>query len=144
MVVARFLDGNVVKGTTHDFAPERSSFHIYAPGASDPIPVLADDLKALFFVKSLMGDSDRHDVRSFLQHGGPEYSKKVAVRFSDGEVVCGYTQHYADDRQGFFLQPASANSNNKNVYVFSQAAAEVRIGNEAEVMVRALIENEAA
>ena len=32
MVVARFLDGRTVKGTTHDFAPNRDEFHIYEQG----------------------------------------------------------------------------------------------------------------
>src|SRR5262245_55426015 len=62
-VVARFMDGRVVKGITHDFAPEKLVFHLSVWGDSTgralTVPIGA--LKALFFVKSFEGDPKRVD-----------------------------------------------------------------------------------
>ena len=55
-VVARFLDGRVLKGTTLDFVPTRPHFHVTPVNAASgdrPVQVDPKELKALFFVKGL-------------------------------------------------------------------------------------------
>ncbi len=69
---------------------------------------------------------------------------KVAARFKDGEIICGYTDHYTPELQGFFLLPASSNSNNRRAYVFTHATDKVKTGTEAELMVRQLFGPQAA
>ena len=41
LVVARFLDGRTVKGTTQDFAPAKERFHIFPNGDRSANPVEA-------------------------------------------------------------------------------------------------------
>jgi len=59
MVVARFVDGRMVKGSTHDFAPNNARFHIYPGGdeTSPAMPIAMDALKAVFYVKTTRVES---------------------------------------------------------------------------------------
>ena len=65
MVVARFLDGRVIKGTTQDFAPLKTRFHLFPWGdeVAKPLDIPTGALKALFFVKSYDGDPERIDLK---------------------------------------------------------------------------------
>src|SRR5262245_57320722 len=58
-VVARFVDGRVMKGMTADFSPAKDLFHLIvssAPRGAPPMEVSMKDLKALFFVKDFSGN----------------------------------------------------------------------------------------
>ena len=116
-VVARFADGRLVKGYTFDFAPTQPRFHVFsepsAGGAS--VPVLVRDLKAVFFVRDLVGNPARQDSQKFPP--GQVANPHVEVRFRDGEVMLGTADSPASDPQGFFLIPADPESNNLRVYV---------------------------
>jgi hypothetical protein len=124
-VVARFVDGRVLKGTTHDFAPHKASFHLTL--ADDPtaralaIPLGA--LKALFFVRTYDGDPKRVEGFDFEKAKGQ--GRKIIVTFVDGEVVSGFTTGYAKDKQGFFVIPVDPNSNNARVYAVTAAVKKV-------------------
>jgi hypothetical protein len=119
--VARFLDGRVLKGMTHDFAPHKTKFHL-APreGAkAKPVEIEVASLKALFFVRSWEGDARRVDDNSFDQAAGQ--GRRVIVTFLDDEVLAGFTVGYAADKPGFFLIPADPSSNNARVFVVNAA-----------------------
>lgn len=134
-VVAHFLDGKIVKGTTSSFFPNRPIFHVLPTGAAKETEVECRQLKAVFFVKNLAGDENRDDVQGFVE--GPSETpkgKKVAVRFKDGEFLCGYSLSYSPERVGFFLFPADPDSNNQRIYVMTYAAAEIQAGDAAEAM----------
>jgi hypothetical protein len=60
--------------------------------------------------------------------------KKVAVRFKDGELLCGHTLSYQPGRPGFFLHPIDAEGNNIRVYVVTASTAEIKAGPAAEVL----------
>jgi len=123
-IVVRFVDGRMVKGTTQDFAPGKEAFHaIPSDGGSRPIKVLIADLKAVFFVKDLIGNPGYHETKNFT---GPVAGRKLEVTFADGEVLVGTTQAYQPNRPGFFLVPADARSNNDRVYVVSKAVKDVK------------------
>jgi len=111
-VVARFKDGRVLKGTTGDFYPNRSFFHLQAGEGADAMTVKCEHLKAVFFVKDLEGNP-LYDERPEFLHSPDQgvKGKKVAIRFQDGEVVFGYTMAYAPNRPGFFVTPADPHSN---------------------------------
>jgi len=97
-------------------------------------------LKALFFVASLEGNSSREDVRGFVQ--GPEETpqgKKIAIRFRDGELMCGYTLTWSPERDGFFIFPADAHANNQRVFVLSAATAEIKAGPAAEALAQRVL-----
>ncbi len=132
-VVARFADGKVLKGTTQDFLPNRASFHLIPADGGTPAEVRCDQLKAIFVVKSLTGDPSRSSLSGFLDASVPStQGKKIAVRFRDGEFMCGYTLSYQPGRAGFFLFPVDPDSNNIRVYVVTAAAVEIKVGPAAE------------
>jgi hypothetical protein len=139
-VVARFGDGQTMMGTTQDFFPNRPSFHVLPVDGGSGIEVRCRQLKALFFVKSFEGDPQRKDLPGFVA-AAPETAqgKKIAVRFKDGEIVCGYTLSYAPDREGFFIFPADAGSNNTRIFVVTAATAEVKAGPAADLMIQRLL-----
>jgi hypothetical protein len=145
-VVAHFVNGKVMKGTTRDFFPQRPLFHIQEIGKPDAvIEVRCKELKALFFVRDLGGDSKRQDLRGFITAPGEtQQGKKLAVRFRDGELICGYSLTYAPDRQGFIVFPADPGSNNERIYVQTAASAEVCSGTAAEALALKVLSTRAA
>lgn len=132
-VVARFSDGTTLKGTTQDFKPASPRFHVIPANGGAPIEVRLDALKAVFFVRNLEGDAGRGKLKGFVEAAAETpQGKKIAVRFKDDELLCGYTLTYSPDREGFFLFPADVASNNLRVYVVAAAAAEIKAGPAAE------------
>jgi len=125
MVVARFCDGRTVKGTTQDFVPNRTTFHIYPGGdeSSKALAVNLDTLKALFFVKSFTGRRTHVENYDFERFKG--YGRRCRVTFQDGELIAGYITGYSPERPGFFLVPAEANSNNDRVFIVNKAVRSV-------------------
>lgn len=125
-VVARYLDGRLVKGYTFDFGPSQSRFHIFAvPSASgSSTRVLVRDLKALFFVRDFAGDPTHQDGQRFPP-GTSMAGAHVEVRFRDGEVMVGTVDGSTTDAQGFFLVPADSGSNNLRAYVVAAATRAV-------------------
>ncbi|MCL6614355.1 MAG: hypothetical protein K6U03_07055 [Firmicutes bacterium] len=122
-VVARYLDGRVVKGYTWNFFPDRPRFHI-SPVADKNSPYLEEvalkDLKAVFFVKDFKGDPN-YDERRYFQDGEKLQGRKVKVHFLDGEMLVVTTLGYDPNRLGFFLLPVDPKSNNIRVFVVSSA-----------------------
>jgi len=126
-VVARFIDGRVLKGVTADFYPAKDVFHVSvagAPAGSDPVEVHATELKALFFVKDFAGDPEYHERKGFDPQRPPA-GRRIRVVFVDGEVLVGTTMGYQPGRPGFFLEPADPSSNNERCYVVAAATQEV-------------------
>jgi uncharacterized protein DUF6982 len=142
-VVVRYNDGRVRKGTTQDFFPNRPAFHLLPPEGGAGVEVRCRELKAVFFVKTFAGDSQRRDLRGFLA-AAPETSKgrKIAVLFRDGELVCGYSLSFLPNRDGFFMFPADAGSNNERIYVVSGSAVEVQAGPAADELVQRTMASE--
>jgi hypothetical protein len=124
-VVARFLDGRVLKGTTHDFAPHKPIFHLAVWGepSAKAITVPLGALKALFFVRSYEGDAKRVDDLDLANAKGQ--GRKLAVTFADGETICGFTSAYSKDKSGFFVIPADPNGNNARVFVLAAAVKKI-------------------
>ena len=144
-VVAHLLDGKLIKGTTQDFFPNRPLFHIVPNGGGGPLEVRTKQLKAIFFVKDFVGDNSRRDVRGFIT--GPAETaqgKKLAVRFKDGELFCGYSLTYSPEREGFFMFPADPGGNNIRAYVLTAAATEVKAGPAAEALAQRVLDKRAA
>ena len=125
-VVARYVDGRLVKGYTFDFGPAQPRFHVFPePSASGPsTQVLVRELKALFFVRDLVGNPARQDGQEFHSGEAPA-GQHVEVRFRDGEVIVGTADSPPTDALGFFLVPADPESNNLRVYVVAAATRAV-------------------
>ena len=65
LVAVRFLDGRVIKGETADFRPARGHFEVTVAGNPDPVRITTRDLKALFFIKTMEGNSKHEEYKSF-------------------------------------------------------------------------------
>src|SRR5262249_61688629 len=130
----------LLMGVTRYLSTNRAMFHVDPQDGSTPIELRFRQLKALFFVASLDGDPARQDVRGFL-HGPVEtqQGKKIAVRFRDGEFICGYTLSWSPDREGFFLFPADVQGNNQRIYVVTSSTLEVKAGPAAEVLAQRVL-----
>ena len=121
-VVVQFKDGNIMKGNTSDFFPNKTQFHLTAvSGEMENIDV--EQLKAIFFVKENEGDKSRSDRYDDEIVGG---GRKIQVEFSDSEVVIGYTLSYSPDRHGFFMTPADLKGNNERIFVVKSATKDVK------------------
>jgi len=144
-VVVHYLDNRILKGTTQDFSPDRPAFHVIPQEGGQGISVQRHDLKAVFFVKTLDGDPFRADLKGFIA-GPPKnaHGIKVAVRFSDRELLCGHSLGYSPQRLGFFVVPSDRGSNNKRVFVVMTPGVEVAQGRAAEEMAQKALDSRAA
>lgn len=132
-IVLHYKNGNVVKGITHDFVPEKPQFHlIHQDGKIEEIGT--ELLKAIFFVKSYEGKKDYTESKGFTKVNPVTFrGMKIKVTFLDNEVVYGATMGYNKTRKGFFITPADPDSNNIRIYVVASAVKDVKLGSQAEV-----------
>ena len=124
-VVARYMDGRLLKGYAQNFDPAGEMFALQprdpANGA-EPVWVRLSELKALFFVEDFDGESQYSERKEFLK---PNAGRRLRVRFNDGEVLVGTSLTYHPARPGFFLFPGDPFSNNDKVFVIAAAVVEV-------------------
>lgn len=135
-VVAHFKDGRLLKGFTHDFMPARGAFHLTSEMADEPgaiHEIRVSDLKAVFFVKSLVGDKE-HDARQEFEAGDTATLRglKIRVEFRDGEVLRGVSLGYNRSKPGFFMIPIDSEGNNQRIYVVADACRDVKVGAAAQ------------
>lgn len=123
MVVVHFPGGNVLKGITNNFFPNKDKFHLAEKGTGEVREILLSGLKAVFFVKGFEGDAAYRE-RSDVERTG--LGKKIQVDFNDGEVLVGYSQGFTPNRPGFFVFPADPESNNDRVFVVTAATKAAR------------------
>jgi hypothetical protein len=121
MVVLRFMDGRLLKGTTQDFFPDRAEIHLHEDGdeSRPPVKVALVGLKAVFFVRTFSGDA-AHELQDALADARGQ-GRKVIVHFKDGEILRGFTVGYNPAKRGFFVIPSDPGCNNMRVYVFNEA-----------------------
>lgn len=131
LVVVRYKDGRLLKGTTFDFVPNKDRFHVQASDASGgpSVLVMLADLKAVFFVKDLIGNPEYVEKKNFNEY---HQGIKIRVLFKDGEELVGTAAGYRAERQGFFMFPADSASNNDRVFVVASATERVWLRDEAE------------
>lgn len=130
-VVARYKDGRTVKGASLDIGPGRPSCHVRTPEGKT-VEVQLKDLKALFFVRSLEGDSTRDEKRTPDPHDlRSRGAKLVTLTFEDGEVMVGLMIRYPPDRPYFFIVPVDPGSNNLRILVNRDAVVAMEaVGHE--------------
>jgi hypothetical protein len=121
-IIIRYFDGKIKKGTTEDFFPNKTIFHLRDKDSDEYTEIRIEDLKAVFFVKSFEGDHTYHESTEFERFG---LGRKIKVCFKDGEVLFGYTQGFSRERVGFILFPADPNSNNEKVFVVTAATENI-------------------
>ncbi|OPL17636.1 MAG: hypothetical protein AVO35_09415 [Candidatus Aegiribacteria sp. MLS_C] len=116
-IVARYADGNVLKGFTNDFAPDRRMFHLADRTDGSVHVVNVDRLKAVFIVKEFDGDPDYREASDFDPGKSAGYGSKLKVVFRDGEEFTGVATGYGPDRHGFFMTPCDPECNTIRAFV---------------------------
>jgi hypothetical protein len=126
-VVIHFRDGRIVKGYTHDFNPNKDTFHVSkAENGKEVLEVSTSLMKAAFFVKSFEGNKDHPSFDEFSMESFKNTpGMKVKVTFFDNEVIYGSTHGYSPNRKGFFIFPANKELNNQRVFVIKDATISV-------------------
>ena len=116
-VVARYRDGRTVKGASLDIDPGRPSCHVRT-SEGKTVEVQLKDVKALFFVRTLEGDSAHLENRTPApQDPRRQGSSLVTMTFEDGEVMVGLTIRYPPNRPFFYILPVDPESNNIRMLV---------------------------
>lgn len=127
-IVVRFMNGEVLKGYTNNFFPNKPVFKVTPLNAHNPSEtktVDIKDLKALFFVRDFDGIPSYNEEKSFSpdkQHPG----RKIEITFHDNETLVGTTFGYDPNRPGFFLHPVDSKSNNERIFAVSAAVKKIR------------------
>jgi hypothetical protein len=122
LVVVHYSDGMLLKGETGNFFPNKNLFHLQERDSAEMRQINMQDLKAVYFVKSLDGKSG-YTEKDDVERAG--FGRKIRVHFKDGEVQYGYTQGYAPNRPGFLIFPCDPDSNNERIFVVTGATEEV-------------------
>jgi len=122
-IVVRYKDGNMIKCFTKDFYPTKDRFHITSESGVTHI-IKLNDLKAIFFVKDLLGDRYHIERRKF-NSDTKVLGRKVGIKFKDGEMLVGSAFNYSEKNKGFFLTPADQGSNNKRIFIISDAVEKI-------------------
>jgi hypothetical protein len=126
-VVAHFLNGRLVKGSSTSIALDRPTCHVMTRDQGVVLVTLSD-LKALFFVKDLEGNRTRtdHQVIEATDRRATG-AKRLKITFRDGEQLMALAPTYEGTRQLFYVLPADPNSNNIRILVNRKAVASVDI-----------------
>lgn len=126
-LVVRYADGRIIKGHSHDFYPNKPSFHLFRVvdgPTNEATEVRMKELKAVFFVRDFAGNPQYNERKQFVAGEQPP-GRKVQVKFRDGEVLVGATVGYHRRNPGFFFIPADPRSNNLKVFAVSGAVTSV-------------------
>ncbi len=126
-VVAHFLDGRVIKGSSFDVFPDRPVCHIATKDQGTVVVRLAE-VKALFFVKDLQGNREYQEQHA-LDPVDPRGrgAKRLEIVFRDGERLVALAPTYQEARSFFFVMPADPKSNNERILVNRAAVESVKL-----------------
>ena len=127
LVVARFADGRLLKGSSLDVDHNRPTCHIRA-GDGTMTQVKLADLKALFFVRSLSGDATHTDAHK-ISPSDPliRGAHLVHVRFKVGERITGLVLSFPPTQNLFFLTPVDTGGNNLRMLINSTHVATMAV-----------------
>ena len=116
-VVARFADGRIAKGVSMNVDITKPTCHVRTSDGKMEEVRLAD-LKALFFVKSLDGDSAHNEAMAAeATDSRARGSILVELRFTDGERLVAFANRFPPLGAYFFLVPVDPKSNNIRILV---------------------------
>ena len=125
-IVARFLDGRVLKGASFDVSLTKAACHVQT--STGTVEVKLSELKALFFVKDLAGDPAHEDARTLVPGDNRAVGgRRVDICFKDGEKLMGVAPSYRPDQPFFFILPADPESNNIRVLINRAATKSVQV-----------------
>jgi hypothetical protein len=123
-VVAHYLNGNIVKGTSMDVAPGKGFCHIKTEEGLSKVEF--KDLKALYFVKTLEGNSGRKDTQEVEEDDiRLRGSRLLEVVFKDGERLVVLCNSFPPKTERFFVLPVDMDSNNERILVNRDAIVSI-------------------
>jgi len=130
-VVAKYLNGEIIKGWVEEFSPEKGSF-IFFPlieySQEEKMEIKFSSLKAVFFVKDFVGNKNYKKVRTFdVELKITPSQRKLIVNFLDGECLYGTTYNYGRYKEGFFVFPLDPKDNNERIFVVHKAVKSVHL-----------------
>lgn len=131
-VVAKYIDGRMAKGSTLDFDPTKSAFHLDCietneeKGDFGMREVMMSDLKAVFFVKDFAGRPGYEEREEFMPQD-ERRGEKIGIRFQDGEKIYAFSKGFDQDRQGFFVNPVDPESNNIRIFIVSSTVRNIEV-----------------
>jgi hypothetical protein len=121
-VVARHIDGTIIKGSSHDVAPGKPVCHIKNEEGTHRIDFA--DLKALYFVKDLIGDPERDDSQEPMEDDiRRRGSRLMEIIFMDDERLVVLCNSFPPRGDRFFVLPVDLESNNSRILVNRGAVA---------------------
>ena len=131
-VILRVVDGKMLKGFIRDL--KISDEYLYIEDESNhQHKVRLKELKAIFFVRKFEGERGHQEKKSFI--GTRPGSKRVFVKFKDGESIMGNMEGEIPWERGFFLEsmkektftivPVDEDSNNTKILVITTAVMDV-------------------
>jgi hypothetical protein len=125
LIVARFINGRVEKGTSTDVDPKRLTCHL-TTASGEKLEVSLASVKALFFVKTATGHPEFQESKDQIA-GDPRLvgTKRVRVVFADKEEIVGLTNRYPPITPYFFMLPIDPQSNNIRILVNRAAVMEM-------------------
>lgn len=136
-VVAKYIDGRMIKGRTLDFHPDTDVFHVDTiwtneeKGRLGMREVVLSKLKAIFFVRKFVGKlgygEEEYKEREEFLPGDETRGKKVTIEFNDGEKLNALSLGFKRVKKGFFVNPVDPESNNERIFVISDTVKNVII-----------------
>jgi len=130
-VVAKYQNGEIIKGRVEDFRPDRDTFFLHPLieySKEERLEIKFNSLKAVFFVKDFVGDKNYKKVKTFDVYLKITPSqRKLIVNFKDGEYLYGTSHSYGRYKIGFFVYPVDSKDNSDRIFVVHEAVESVRI-----------------
>lgn len=123
-VVAHYLDGTIVKGISMDVAPGKTFCHIRTDEGTSKVEF--KDLKALYFVKDLVGDPERNDSQEVQEDDiRRRGSRLLEIVFKDDERLVVLCNSFPPKTERFFVLPVDMDSNNQRIMVNRDAVVSI-------------------
>ncbi len=117
LLVAHFLDGSVRKGMSLDVDPKKPVCHLKTR-EGETLEIGLAEVKALFFVKTETGRPAHNDAREPVPGDSRLVgTRRVTVRFADGEEIVGLMNRFPPLGNVFFMLPMDPQSNNQRILV---------------------------
>ena len=131
-VVVALLDGRRLKGFVYNFAMGCIDLNVFpSPNADRKVAATLVEVaacKAIFFVKSHEGSKEgraaEREASANPKKRAPR-GTKIRIIFSDGEEMVACTESYSPNRQGFWIYPLDARSNNLRVFIVNANVKQV-------------------
>ncbi len=128
-VVLKYQDGIIIKGWIDNFNPNRDFFYLHPLkdySDKEKLAIKLTRLKAIFFVKDFVGNSEYQKVRTFEDHNwNVPTQRKIILHFKDGEKLYGTSYSYNPTKIGFFVYPIDRGDNNIRIFAINSATEKV-------------------